>query len=508
MLETVFTNHLLSWIVFTPVIGIIVLFFIPKEKTRVIQWTSVAFTFIALLFSAILLYQVSPNNPDIQLKEFAEWVHQFGIAYFMGVDGISVPLVVLTTLLSFLAAIASFSVKERIKEYYILYLLLVTGMLGVFVSLDLILFYFFWEVVLVPMYFLIGIWGGPRHEYAAIKFFLYTLLGSVVMLLGILALFFKGGADTFNMLELGVRAKSFSLNFQIIVYLALFLGFAIKVPVFPFHTWLPDAHVEAPTAISVLLAGVLLKMGGYGILRVSYSIVPNGALWFALPLAVLGLINIVYGALVAMAQKDMKKLVAYSSVSHMGYVLLGIAALTYMGFNGAVLQMFNHGIITGALFLLVGVIYDRAHTRGIDDFGGLAKRMPIYAGIMSFSCLASLGLPGLSGFVGEFFSLIGAFKPSSVLNMDFAFKAIVIASATGIVITAGYFLWMLQRIFMGAENKKWNELRDISFREIFTVAPLMILMLAIGIWPRLLVDIMNPAIVKLVDYVSALAGGM
>jgi len=506
MLKTVILDHLLSWIVFSPAVGIAVLFFIPKDKTRVIRWVSVAFTFIALAISAFLWYRFQPTTTDMQAVEFAPWVPQFGIAYFMGVDGISMPLVVLTTLLSFLAAVASFSIKERVKEYYILYLLLVTGMLGVFVSLDLVLFYVFWEIVLVPMYFLIGIWGGPKREYAAIKFFLYTLLGSVVMLLGILALFFKGGADTFSMLELG--AKSFSVQFQIIVYLAFFLGFAIKVPVFPFHTWLPDAHVEAPTAISVLLAGVLLKMGGYGLLRVSYSIVPNGALWFTLPLAILGLVNIVYGALVAMAQKDIKKLVAYSSVSHMGYVLLGISALTYMGFNGAVLQMFNHGIITGALFLLVGVIYDRAHTREIDGFGGLARTMPIYAGVMSFSCFASLGLPGLSGFVGEFFSLIGAFKPSMVLNMDFAFKVIVIASASGIIVTAGYFLWLLQRIFMGEENEKWKKLPDMSFRELFTVVPLMILMLLIGLWPRLLVDVMNPTITKLVDYVASFVGGM
>jgi len=505
MLETVFLNHILSWIVFTPVIGIIVLFFIPKEKTRALQWVSVVATFSAFVLSAILWCRFQPSSAEMQAVEYATWIPQFGIGYSMGVDGISMPLVMLTTLLSFLAAVASFSIKERIKEYYILYLLLVTGMLGVFVSLDLVLFYVFWEVVLVPMYFLIGIWGGAKREYAAIKFFLYTLLGSVVMLLGILALFFKGGAETFNMLELG--AKNFGLQFQIIVYLALFLGFAIKVPVFPFHTWLPDAHVEAPTAISVLLAGVLLKMGGYGILRVSYSIVPNGALWFTLPLAILGLINIIYGALVAMAQKDMKKLVAYSSVSHMGYVLLGIAALTYMGFNGAVLQMFNHGIITGALFLLVGVIYDRAHVRQIDGFGGLARTMPIFAGVMSFSCFASLGLPGLSGFVGEFFSLVGAFKPNAVLSMDFAFKAIVIASASGIVITAGYFLWMLQRIFMGKENEKWKKLPDISGRELFTIIPLMILMLLIGIWPRLLVDVMNPTIIRMVDFVASLAGG-
>jgi NADH-quinone oxidoreductase subunit M len=368
-------------------------------------------------------------------------------------------------------------------------------MLGVFVSLDLFLLYVFWEVMLVPMYFLIGIWGGRRREYAAIKFFLYTLLGSVIMLLGILALYFTSQPHTFDMVELMRQQGTFVRTFQIIVFLALYVGFAIKVPVFPFHTWLPDAHVEAPTAISVLLAGVLLKMGGYGLLRISYPILPTGAHWFAWPLAILGVINIVYGSLVAMAQKDLKKLIAYSSVGHMGFVLLGAAAMTPTGLNGAMMQMINHGVITGALFLLVGVLYDRAHTRQIEAFSGLAVRIPVYVGIMSFTMFASLGLPGLSGFVSEFLSLAGAFPVYPVL---------VIISGVGIVITAAYFLWTIRRMFLGKLNDRWADLPDINFRELVTVVPLMILMVLIGVYPSILIKLMDPALSELSRFMMAL----
>ena len=469
---------------------------LPERWTNGIRAVAVAFTGVALGLSVWALAAFDPGiTGAMQFEEIHRWIPSIDVFYHLGVDGLSMPLFILTTLLSLLAAIASFSIKERVKEYYALYLLLVAGMLGVFVSLDLFLFYVFWEVMLVPMFFLIGIWGGEKREYAAIKFFLYTLFGSVIMLLGILALYFTSQPHTFDMLELMRQQGSFVRAFQIIVFLAFYVGFAIKVPVFPFHTWLPDAHVEAPTAISVLLAGVLLKMGGYGLLRVSYPILAAGAHWFALPLAILGVINIVYGALVAMAQKDLKKLIAYSSVSHMGFVLLGIAAMTPTGLNGAVMQMFNHGIITGALFLLVGVLYDRAHVRDIGAFSGLAVRVPVFVGIMSFTMFASLGLPGLAGFVSEFLSLVGSFP---------VFPVLVIISGAGIVITAGYFLWTIRRMFLGKLNERWANLPDISFRELVTVVPLMILMVLIGVYPSILLKLMNPALTELSRVMMAL----
>jgi NADH-quinone oxidoreductase subunit M len=343
------------------------------------------------------------------------------------------------------------------------------------------------------MYFLIGIWGGPRKEYAAIKFFLYTLFGSVIMLLGILALYFTSTPNTFDILELS-KNQPFTPLFQILVYLSLFIGFAVKVPIFPFHTWLPDAHVEAPTAVSVILAGVLLKMGTYGILRVSYTVLPLAAKQFIPILAFLALINIVYGAFVAMAQKDLKKMIAYSSINHMGYVLLGMIAIlgdkAAEGLNGAVFQMFNHGIITGMLFLLVGVLYDRAHTRDIDSFGGLKNKMPVYSGLMITACMASLGLPGLAGFISEFMCFIGGFAAN---------KLVTIISALGIVVTAAYFLIMIQKVFLGGPNEKWKDLKDIDARELIAVVPLMALTVLLGIFPQFAIDLSDATIRVLVD---------
>jgi NADH-quinone oxidoreductase subunit M len=343
-------------------------------------------TGLTLVLSLGLLAAFQPSLATIQFEERHLWIPQLNIFYHLGVDGLSLPLVVLTTLLGFLACLASWSITERLKEYFVLYLLLEIGMLGTFLALDLFLFYVFWEIVLVPMYFLIGIWGGGRREYSAFKFFVYTLAGSLAMLLGILALYLS--TRTFDLVDLAQLAPALEPSFQRLLFLAFFLGFAIKVPVFPFHTWLPDAHVDAPTPISVLLAGILLKMGGYGFFRISYPLFPEGAQWFALAMACLGMINIVYGSFVAMAQTDFKRLVAYSSVSHMGFVLLGLSSFTPEGMNGALLQMFNHGTITGGLFLLVGVLYDRAHTRQLDAFGGLGARLPVYAGILTFFSLA------------------------------------------------------------------------------------------------------------------------
>jgi NADH-quinone oxidoreductase subunit M len=359
-------------------------------------------------------------------------------------------------------------------------------MMGVFVALDFFLFYIFWEVMLLPMYFLIGVWGGPRREYAAIKFFLYTLLGSVLILLAMLGLYYYGATPTFDMIELAANAGHYSMTFQRVAWIALFIGFAIKIPAFPFHTWLPDAHVEAPTAISVILAGVLLKMGTYGILRINFSILPAASHEFAFwLLGVIGTINIVYGALCAMAQTDYKKLIAYSSVSHMGYVMLGMAALTEAGINGAVLQMFNHGTITAMLFLLVGVIYDRAHHREIAGFGGLASQMPIYAALTGFAFFAAMGLPGLSAFISEVLVLIGAWQRYPVMT---------ILGAGTAILTAGYMLWTFQRIYLGSLNEKYKNLPDLTLREAFTLVPLAIIVLILGVYPHAILDLLGASL--------------
>lgn len=485
------TSHLLSWIVFLPLAGALVLLFIPKSKTDWLRWIATGVTGFDFLAGLILLARFNPQDSGIQLLEKFVWIPQIGVHYTLGVDGISLPMVCLTVLLSFLACVGSFGIKEREKEYYFLYLLLVTGMLGTFLALDLFFFYIFWEVVLVPMYFLIGIWGGPRKEYAAIKFFLYTLAGSLFMLLGILALYFHATPHTFNMMDL---AKfSYSRFFQQWVFLAFFLGFAIKVPIWPFHTWLPDAHVEAPTPISVLLAGVLLKMGAYGFFRISYPILPDGARWFGPFMGVLAVIGIIYGGFVALAQQDFKKMVAYSSVSHMGFVLLGLAAFTTDGFNGALLQMFNHGMITGGLFLLVGVLYDRAHLRDLNAFGGLGAKMPVYGGILIFFSLASLGLPSLSGFVSEFLCLLGTFP---------VYRWFAVLATIGIILAATYLLYMIQRVLLGPLNQKWSALPDINRREIFTLVPLMIPILAIGVYPKFILNYLTPALAALLTKIG------
>src|SRR5215468_3708497 len=438
-------HWLLTLMVFTPLVGAAAILCLPSAAKDAIRWTATAFTVPPVLLSIWLLLRFDPNA-GFQFVQRGDWIPAYHIQYFVAVDGLSVTMVVLTALLSFLCMIASCGIEKAVKGYFALFLLLETGMIGTFVALDFFLFYVFWELMLLPMYFLIGIWGGPRREYAAIKFFLYTLLGSVLMLVALLYLYFTPDPHSFDMTKLGALvAGKIPMHVQVLLWLALFIGFAIKIPAFPFHTWLPDAHVEAPTAISVILAGVLLKMGTYGILRVNYGILPEAsaqlAFWF---LGVVGVVNIVYGALCAMAQKDLKKLVAYSSVSHMGYVMLGMASLTPQGINGAVLQMFNHGTVTAMLFLLVGVIYDRAHHRNIDGFGGLASVMPVYTGVTAIAFFAALGLPGLSAFISEVLVLLGAWQRYPVLT---------IVGATAVVLTAGYMLWTLQRIWLGKLNE-------------------------------------------------------
>jgi NADH-quinone oxidoreductase subunit M len=511
---------ILTWMIFLPVVGMIVLMLIPKSAEKFAKYISVAFTSFLLILSVLMLMKYDTSKAGInsidgfQFVEKTTWIDvpaylwdgSIHIDYFLGVDGISFPMLLLTALISLIGAIASFSVKKNERGYHIMYLFLVTGMIGAFVTLDFFLFFVFWEIMLLPMYFLIGIWGGERREYAAIKFFLYTLFGSAFILLVMIGLYFSSrdpqtGFHTFNMLTLMdpkaiIPDSVFGFlnpNLRLLGFAALFIGFAIKVPVFPFHTWLPDAHVEAPTAISVILAGVLLKMGTYGLLRFSYPMFPDGAKYFMYPLAVLAAINIIYGALCAMAQKDFKKLIAYSSISHMGYVLLGIASGTAIGITGAIFQMFNHGTITAVLFLSVGVIYDRAHTRGLNDFGGLANKMPKYFAVLMVAMFASIGLPGLSAFISEAFVFLGGFQNDTI-------RVITIISMLGIVLNAAYILWTVQRIFFGTLPDKWSGLTDISGRELISTVPLLIIIIFLGIFPSYVLNLMTTSVNHLVKF--------
>jgi len=437
------------------------------------------------------------STPGFQFMQQAPWIPSFNIQYVVGVDGVSITMVLLTALLCFLCMFASWGIDKGVKGYFSLFLLLDTGMMGVFCALDFFLFFVFWEVMLLPMYFLIGVWGGPRRVYAAIKFFLYTLVGSALMLVVMLALYFSVDPHTFDLTKLAAAGSGglFGKEFALYCWIALFIGFAIKIPAFPFHTWLPDAHVEAPTAISVILAGVLLKMGTYGILRINYAVFPDAtqdlAFYF---LGALGAFNIVYGAFCAMAQADMKKLVAYSSISHMGYVMLGMASFTPEGINGAVLQMFNHGTVTAMLFLLVGVIYDRAHHRNIDGFGGLASVMPVYTGFTAIAFFAALGLPGLSAFISEVLVLLGAWQHYPVLT---------VIGASAVILTAGYMLWMLQRVYLGPVNEKYSSFPDVSPREIFTLAPLAVIVIILGVYPQAVLDLMMASLNSLNQIVVA-----
>jgi NADH-quinone oxidoreductase subunit M len=485
--------NLLSLMTFIPLVGALVILGMPRDKEREIRAVALIAAGLSFLISFFLFFQFDRATPAMQFVEHLEWIPSMGVTYYLGVDGLSFPLVLLTTFMTLVALVGSMGIKERVKEYFFWFLVLEVGMLGVFEALDLVLFYFFWEICLVPMYFLIGIWGGPKKEFAAIKFFLYTLAGSVFMLLAILAVYFNSTPHTFDMIALMKAHTAWSLKFQILVFLGFYFALAIKVPAFPFHTWLPLAHVEAPTAVSVILAAVLLKMGVYGLLRICFSILPLGFQWFLPYLIAIAAINIVYGALCAMAQTDMKKMVAYSSVNHMGYCLLGIAGVSAAGFSGAVFQMLSHGIITGALFLLVGVIYDRAHTRDIAAFGGLAAKVPVYGAFMFLLCFASLGLPGLAGFIGEFLCFLGAFA---------RWKVYTAISVLGVLCTAAFFLRMMQKVFLGPLNSKWASLEDMTTRELISIVPLAILTVAIGVWPGWVFDLMNVTIIHMAQMIK------
>ena len=490
-------TNVLTWMIFLPLIGAIVVLCLPRNAANLIRGTATFFTIPPLAMAVWLFQNFDRTTNEMQFVTKIPWIPSFNIQYFIGVDGISITMVLLTALLSFICIIASFGIEKAMKAYFALFLVLDAAMMGVFCALDFFLFFVFWEVMLLPMYFLIGIWGGPRREYAAIKFFLYTMVGSVLMLVAMLALYFYAEPHTFDMLELASRSSSYSTGFQRLAWIALFIGFAIKIPAFPFHTWLPDAHVEAPTAISVILAGVLLKMGTYGILRINYPILPAATLEFAFWLLIaLGTWNIVYGALCAMAQTDFKKLIAYSSISHMGYVMFGMATMTSEGINGAVLQMFNHGTVTAMLFLLVGVIYDRAHHREINGFGGLAAIMPFYTGWTALAFFAAMGLPGLSAFISEVLVLLGGWR---------SYPALTIVSASAVVLTAGYMLWTLQRIYLGKANEKYVDLPDINGREIFTLVPLGIIVIVLGVYPRPVLDLINVSLVHLNQVVAGKA---
>jgi NADH-quinone oxidoreductase subunit M len=490
-------NHYLSIILFTPAVGALLILLLNKQNENAIKWVANITAFTGFLVSVPLWFWFDPTAADFQFIERAPWIPSVGAEYFLGVDGLSTLLILLTTMMGSIAVLSSWAaITERVKEYYIFLLLLQTGMLGAFMALDFLLFFLFWEVMLVPMYFLIGIWGSANRLYSAIKFFLYTLVGSVVMLLGILALYFYNhtltGVYTFDITQFHKLAVPFNLQWW--VFLAFFLGFAIKVPMFPFHTWLPDAHTDAPTAGSVILAAVLLKMGTYGFLRFSLPILPDASRNFVPMMVVLSIIGIVYGALVALAQKDWKRLVAYSSVSHMAVVMLGMFALNPVGITGSIVQQLNHGISTGALFLLVGVVYERRHTREISEYGGLSKVMPVYAAVFLVMTMSSIGLPTLNGFIGEFLILQGVFVVSKVWA---AF------AASGVVLGAAYMLYLYQRTMFGKiENPKNERLLDMGQREFATFAPLLILAVWIGIYPAPFLRRLEKSVQHIVERVS------
>lgn len=521
---------LMSLVIFLPAVGALaVALLCPKDKPDSAKALSLGFTVVVFLLS---VYMALPETGGGDTSRFEiglaqmqnvvslEWIPSFNIRYLLGVDGISLPLVLLTSFLFVLSMLASWNINRQVKGYCILFLILETGVLGVFLALDFFLFFLFWEVMLLPMYFLIGVWGGPRREYAAIKFFLYTLVGSVLMLIVMLMVYFasgqNGGTGTFDLMQLAAigqgragEGPAFSRNFQIVAFLLLFVAFAIKLPSFPFHTWLPDAHVEAPTPISMLLAGVLLKIGGYGLLRIAYPLFPYGAQTLSWLVVLLGVVSILYGALVAMAQTDFKRLVAYSSVSHMGYVLLGIGVWSLgdegtigrdywlMGVNGAVFMMLAHGIISAGMFFVVGVLSDRVHHRDLNDFGHILGRMPLYSTLAIGLFFAGLGLPGMAGFIGEVFVLLSSWNYSPLAT---------VLAALGVILTAGYILSMIQRVYLGPRYTGPNDeglSLAITKREAGIAGVLLVLSILFGVYPRLALGVMEPTLERLVDNLDA-----
>lgn len=501
-------SNLLNWILWMPIIGVVGILFIPKSNEKAIKYVTLLATTVTMVLTGILYlnFDNSIGGMQEQFTVSYPWIKQFNIYYKLGIDGISLPMVMLTSLLFFLCTLSSWTIEKQIKGYFSLFLMLQSSVFGVFMALDFFLFYVYWEVMLLPMFFLIGIWGGENREYAAVKFFLFTFFGSILMLVGIIALFYASGAGTesFDILALSggkwigkeVEIFGMMLPFNKLFFMAMFIGFAIKVPVFPFHTWLPHAHVQAPTAVSVILAGVLLKMGTYGFLRIAFPIFPAASVHYSDAIAILGLINVIYGALCAMAQDDVKKLIAYSSVSHMGFVMLGLAAMTTEGTNGAVLQMFNHGTSTAMMFLMIGVLYERSHHRwivrpdGTRGFGGLYTQMPIYSIIFIISMFASLGLPGLSGFISEALIFLGIYEK---------YTTITVMALFGLLIGAAYLLWMFKRMFFGEVNESVKGYSDMNTREIAYMIPLCVAVIVFGIYPAPILNIMKSSVGELVN---------
>ena len=495
-------SHLISYLLLIPLVGGVLLLFFGNKKENLIRYFGLFVSIVTFLISLVIYFSFDLNNPSFQFIHRFEWIENLHISYIVGVDGLSLLLVLLTTFLTPLTLISSWSsIQKKVKEFTFFMLMLEVGMLGVFVSLDLFLFYIFWEAMLIPMYFIIGIWGGDNRIYASVKFFLYTFFGSLLMLVAIiwLAVYASGPLGHFstNLIELYKIGPEVPQNIQNWMFLAFTFSFAIKVPIFPLHTWLPDAHVQAPTAGSVILAGVLLKMGTYGLLRFCLPLFPQASIHFAPFISILAIIGIIYGALVAMVQKDMKKLVAYSSVAHLGFVVLGIFALTQESVQGAVIQMVNHGLSTGALFLLVGIIYERTHTREISEYGGIAKIVPIFATFLMIASLSSIGLPGLNGFVGEFLILLGSFK-SAVLDSWWY----TIFAASGVIFAAIYLLWMYQRVVFGeVRNPKLNDLSDMNTREMLVLIPIFIFIVWIGIYPSTFLNVSKASSKNIIEHV-------
>jgi len=487
---------ILSIITFLPLVGALGILFIPREKAKAINNLAFAVAAVDFVISLVLYFAFQADSAQMQFVEHVPWIQSLGISYHLGVDGISLFLVLLTTLLTPIAVLSSWTaITEQVKEYMVFMLLLETGMIGVFAALDLVLFFVFWEATLIPMYFLIGRWGGPRRIYAAVKFFLYTFAGSALMLVAILVLYFMNarttGQATFDLLEL--LQFDVPAGVQTWLFLAFALGFAIKVPLFPFHTWLPDAYVEAPVAGTVILAGTMSKMGAYGFARFCLLLFPDASVTFTPLLSVLAIIGIIYGALVALSQRDVKSLVAYSSVSHLGFVVLGIFTMNAQGMSGGILQMVNHGLSIGALFLLVGMLYERRHTRLIEEFGGLWKQVPLFGVFLLIVTLSSIGLPGLNGFVGEFTILVGTFRANVVY---------AVFAALGIILGAWYMLSMFRRMMHGPLDKPANqELKDLSTREIAVLVPIVVLVFLIGIFPNLFFDKMGASVAALIKMV-------
>ncbi|MFL5738381.1 MAG: NuoM family protein [Actinomycetota bacterium] len=509
-------NSAITIATFLPAVGAVVIALVPSRRDRLIRGLGILFTGAALVVGIAMLFgfDFGGGAGAMQFNLTTSWIPAINAHYHVGIDGISLPLFELTLLLTFLCAIYSWRVipsPGKTKGFLALVLLLETGMAGTFIALDLVLFFIFWELVLVPMYFLIAVWGSSNREYAAIKFFLYTLFGSVFMLLAFIGMYFSShvgsaGAHTFDILELQQFGANggFSHDFQMVAFIGVFLGFAIKVPMWPFHTWLPDAHTEAPTVGSVLLAGIMLKLGAYGFIRIALPILPEAAHAWAPWIGLLAAIAIVYAALACLAQRDLKRLIAFSSVGHMGFVMLGIATLTTIGINAAIFGMVAHGIITGMLFFEVGSIYDRYHTRQISEIGGgMLQKIPALGGILAFTAIASLGLPGLAGFWGEVTALFSSFQPASGLSVSW-FRAFMIAGGVGTILTAGYFLWMLQRVDLGVEPDRWKgeAIRDVSAIEWVSWVPLLLGIFVLGLFPRLVFGVTNEAVTGLTHLIG------